>query len=83
MKLDTYFRVIEFHLLVRVYMLTDWAMGAECQEIHSFAQNIWMKSWVGGRTIFWYGCARAKDVGKCGEKPTLEDLHGENDHKWK
>ncbi len=85
MKLDTYFMVIEFHSLVRVYILTDWAMKGESQNVHSFGQSIWVKSRVQGRRTFCTGPLGKKiwveHHPKRGKK--LEDLHEESGWKWK
>ena len=49
MKLDAYFRVIEFHSLVGIYTLRGQAMKGKHEKVSTCGQSIWVKSWVGGR----------------------------------
>jgi len=61
-------------------------MKGEIKKVRICGQNIWVKSWIERRTIFYIGPPGQRiwveQCPKCGEKLSLEELH-EADCKWK
>jgi hypothetical protein len=59
------------------------AMKGETEKVHSCSQAIWVKGWVGGRTIFCIGSLGQRiwveHCPKCGARLSLEDLREESD----